>query len=281
VAIFALDANQGSGLASNYGYLVHAAPTATGASIVGALIRHPSLALRTLWHRLAGIGRVLGDAGVVGVLSPWGFFVVAGTLIPAALNVNPEFISPIAAFQTLVVVPLVLVGSVIVLCRIGSDRPLGIGRRALGASLRVRRGGAWLAAAGLVALSLAQNVPLLTQLRVDWWRVSAPAAATLSQALSRVPADAEVVASQGVIGRFAERTDLYTDVASPQAFPVRAPTVVFVLSARAGIESVSPAAEQRDVEALRSLGARTLASGHGVHALVWHPPKGTHQIVLP
>jgi hypothetical protein len=281
VLVFSLNGNQGSGLASNYGYLVNASPGASGASIISALIHHPAAALRVLRHRWSSIGRVLGASGVLGVLTPWGFFVAAGTLLPAALNVNPEFIAPIAAFQTLVVIPFVVVGTVSLLVRFVSIPRVGVGRLGFDVPARGRVFGAWLAAAGLVTLGLVQNVPLASQIRTDWWRVNTPASAILSDALARTPSDAEVIASQGVIGRFAERPYLYTDVAAPQAFPLHASTVVFVLSGTQGIESVPPAAEHKDVEALLALGAHFIIHRDGIDALVWHPSQQRREIVLP
>ncbi len=263
-----LDANQGSGIVTNYGYLVGAAPGASAASVAGALLLHPWHALRVLVGRWHGIGRVLLSAGLLGVVTPWGGAMAVGTLAPTALNVNPAFLSPDIAFQTLAVIPFVFVGSVMVLLWIGR-------RRGWWAA------GAWALAAGLLAASLVQNAPLFTGLRAGWWRVDAPAAATLRRALPQVPGSAQVIASQGVIGRFAGRRYVYPYLASPQAFPVNAPTVVFVVAATAGIEPVPAVVAAGAVAYVqRRLGGALIAQGAGVVVLEWHPRPSVRAVVL-
>ena len=111
--------NKGDGIVANYGYLVGAGPTSSVRTSSGG-----SSCTRCTWRviveRRAAMGRVLASAGLVGVLSPWGFAVAVGTLGPAALNGNLIFLSPTIAFQTLAVIPFVLVGSVLVLVRLAT-----------------------------------------------------------------------------------------------------------------------------------------------------------------
>ena len=137
-------------------------------------------------------------------------------------------------------------------------------------------------AAGVVVLSLVQNLPLYGTLRTDWWRVDAPGATTLRSALPLVPADDEVVASQGIIGRFAQRTWVYPLLAAPQAFPVHTRRVVFVVAPAQGIEPLPAPLARSDVSALAdAMHARVLARGHGVTVLEWNAPPGVRVIVLP
>ena len=93
-----LHANQGDGLVSNYGYLVHAGPKATGASVMWSMLGHPSTALHVLSDRGHAIVRVMTSVGVIGIFTPWGFFAAIG-LLPAALNVNPAFVSRSPPFR--------------------------------------------------------------------------------------------------------------------------------------------------------------------------------------
>ena len=206
-----LGANKGSGIVSNYGYLVGAAPDASSGWVVVHLLLHPFHVLHTLVDRIGGIGRVVASAGLVGVATPWGFFVALGTLVPTALNANKAFLSPTIAFQTLAVIPFVFVGSVILLVRIARPTPAG---------RRWRIAAAVVLAAVFVTVALVQNVPLYRTIRADWWKVGGPTAAALGTALDRAPPGAEAVVSQGVIGRFADRTELYPLLAAPQRFPV-------------------------------------------------------------
>jgi hypothetical protein len=302
----ALGANKSSGLVTNYGYLVGAAPRATTGWVTAHLFLHPGHALHVLGHRLPGIGRVVASAGLLGVATPWGLALSLGTLVPAALNVNQAFLTPTIAFQTVAVIPFVMVGTVMVLVRIGGSAPgstVGAGdgrphrardgrphrardgRPATSAGSPPPRGRVALAvalAAGVVVLSLVQNLPLYGTLRTDWWRVDAPGATTLRSALPLVPADDEVVASQGIIGRFAQRTWVYPLLAAPQAFPVHTRRVVFVVAPAQGIEPLPAPLARSDVSALAdAMHARVLARGHGVTVLEWNAPPGVRVIVLP
>jgi hypothetical protein len=277
VMVTALDANQSSGIVTNYGYLVGATPTAGAGSVVTHLVLHPGHALHVLWNRLPGVGRVVAAAGLLGVATPWGLAVSFGTLVPASLNANRAFLTPTIAFQTLAVIPFVLVGTVMVLLWIGRRPGPGPGRpRRFSVAL------ALMLAAALVALSLVQNLPLYSTLRSDWWRVDAPTSATLRSALPAVPARAEVIASQGVIGRFAGRTYVYPLLAAPQQFPVHARQVVVVVAPAQGIEPIPPVLALQDIAALTGrLHATVIATGGGVTVLSWRPPAGTRAIVLP
>jgi hypothetical protein len=297
VLISLLNANRGSGLVTNYGYLVNAGPHASSGSVVRGLILHPGHPLHVLFNRWHAIGRVIGSSLVIGVLTPWGLLLALGTTLPAALNVNPQFIAPINAFQTLVAVPFVFVGALMVLFWLGTGR----GERATApspgsadeadsvAGAARRRAPVlppWrpIAALGVFALlgvlPIVQNFTLFTQLRVDWWKVDASSATTLAT-VSTVPATTEVIVSQGVIGRFADRPYVYPYLVSPQAFPVRSRSVLFVLTAQ-GIESVPPGRVAADAGYLRAvLHARVITDQHGVAVLLWHPPPRTSVVVLP
>jgi uncharacterized membrane protein len=285
----ALGANKGSGVVTNYGWLVGASPDASSGWILAHLVLHPFHVLHELLDRIGGIGRVVASAGLVGVATPWGFFVALGILGPAALNANKAFLSPTIAFQTLAVIPFVFVGSVIVLLRIARPAPAPALQQAAppapagaarSGTLRPLVGGAL--AVALVTLSLVQSAPLYRTIRTDWWRVDARSAAALATAVDRVPPGAEAVVSQGVIGRFAGRTGLYPLLASPQRFPVHRREVDFVIVPSAGIESI-PAAAADDVRAslLEHEHASLVFDSDGVTVLRWHPPPGVSSIVLP
>ena len=134
----------------------------------------------------------------------------------------------------------------------------------------------------LVAIPTWRDADLFTNLRADWWRVSSPAATTLGGLLAGSPTSVEVVASQGVIGRFADRGAVYPDVASPQAFPVRSRSVLFVLTSAQGHETVPVARIDADVAYVqKALRAKLLVRRDGVTSFLWHPPPGTTSVTLP
>ncbi len=283
VVIAVAGADRGSGVVVNYGYLVGAGPTASSTQIVVRLLLHPWHALRVLVGRWPAMLRVLASAGLVGVVTPWGLVLSLGILAPAALNANPAFLTPAIAFQSLGVIPFVFVGTVLVLVRIGTGphdrRPT---RPEATASGRRGRSVAVVLAAVLGAVSLVSSAGLYGTVATGWWRVDAPAASVLRDVLPVIPGSAQVIASQGVIGRFAGRVDVYPFVASPQSFPVRSHRVVFVIAPDQGIESVPPAAAEASVASLERLpGTTVLARLHGVTVVEWRPPPGTTAIVLP
>jgi uncharacterized membrane protein len=268
--------NRGSGIVANYGYLVAARPTASSASVMTRLMLHPWHAIEVLFDRRAGMGRVIASAGLLGVVTPWGIVVALGTLGPAALNSNRAFLSPTIAFQTMAVVPFVFVGTVMVLVRIGTRAGGHSSGRRTGPALAISL------AIGLCSLGIAQGVPLLRALPGQWWRVDAPTAAVLRSELPSIPGDAEVIVSQGVIGRFADRRYVYPLLASPQAFPVRSRLVMMVIVPTEGLESIPPAAARATISAARDrLHAVTVVDRHGVVVLIWHPPPGVGTVVLP
>jgi hypothetical protein len=98
-----------------------------------------------------------------------------------------------------------------------------------------------------------------------------------------------VIASQGIVGRFSSRDDVYpfpyqyhpVDT-SLTTFPVQQRTVVFVLTPAQGLSE--PRADQtmaavRYVE--QRLGARVVTARAGVYVLEWSAPPGVTTITLP
>ncbi len=281
----ALNGNQGSGIVQNYGYLVHASPKAGALSVMVLLLLHPLEIARVIVERWHAIGRVVMAGGLLGVVTPWGLFMVVVTLGPAALNSNSAFISPIIAFQTLIVIPFVYLGTAMLLTHLGS--PSNNNREVSSIENRIispkrKSSIAWIMAGILIAISVFQSIPLYSSIRADWWRVNSTTATTLTKVLPLVPNNAEVVISQGVIGRFATHKFIYPFLTTPQAFPVHSDTVDFVIVPSQGIESVPSRQQQRDISFIQTqLHAKTLIYSHGVFLAAWHPPRHSKMVVLP
>ena len=72
----------------------------------------------------------------------------------------------------------------------------------------------------------------------QWLRVPAGAAATLSRIEPLIPGSAEVIVSQGVVGRFADRTDVRI-LLGPGYQPVSRKDVWFVVLPTYGVETQS------------------------------------------
>ena len=225
VLITALHANQGSAVTANYDYLAGTRPGASAWSVYLGVAGHPGHVASVLGSRWHPVEKVLASAGIIGVATPWGFFVLLITLLPAALNVNPAFVSPLTAFQTLPVVPFVLVGTFMLLVTLG----VGGTRRTKG-----RPAAAWGIAGVLVLVALVQSSGLLLQLRSDWWHHDTAQADALHEASQKIGPGGEVIASWDAMGGFADRTDIVPLVAVPQTFQLHSGTTWAVIVADHG-----------------------------------------------
>jgi hypothetical protein len=141
-----------------------------------------------------------------------------------------------ASFQSWPALPFVLVGSVMILVHLGSSTE----RARQAAVMTMAVWAAFLVVVAAIALPTLRG----------WIAVDGQAAAQLSKSQSQIPARAEVIASQGIIGRFANRQYAYTFPSygapdnSGTTFPIRSPLVVFVLTPAQGA-SEAPLAESR------------------------------------
>lgn len=255
-------------LGSWYGYLVgphHGSVTAL--DVVGGVLSHPFTALHMLATRWVAVLDLLLAAGLVGVIWPWAWPVALVVIVPSALNANPAFVSPQAAFQNFAALPLVAVGSVAVLVRL-MQRPSGARRAAVGVCV-------WGVGLLVVAVSLFPRLP------GDWVSVGPAASAALARVDAVAPANAELIVSWGVAGRFATRADV-RGYGSQSTFSVDRRLVVFVIAPGEGIYGVAPAAARRAISEVRTqLHATLLAQGGGVEAFAWEPPAGDSWVSLP
>ena len=293
ILVTAVHGNQGSNVPVYYGWIVHSPSNASSWSVYGALATHPAADLHVLRTHIGAMWRVAATGGALGLLTPWGLLQAVAVLVPVALNVNGSFwLLPVGAFQTVTAIPFILVGTVMVLVWFGTARPEWWPLRRIaraGAGLAPWRGpAAWALGAGALVLALSQSLPLWGQLVSGWdtpsilSSVSGAAAAQLRAVQSKVPADAELVVSGGVVGRFSDRQAVYPVEPAPQnPIPITSRTVVFVFTDQ-GEEGVTAAGRRADAAFVATqLGARLLLHKDGITAYVWHPPKGTAPLVLP
>jgi hypothetical protein len=111
--------------------------------------------------------------------------------------------------------------------------------------------------------------------------VDAAGAAMLGHVQPGIPSRAEVVASQGIVGRFAERPSVYAFFERRERFPVDARTVVFVLSAEQGVADRFPGAAAALSYVEERLKTVQLGSRDGMHVFLWEPPPGVTTVTLP
>jgi uncharacterized membrane protein len=184
------------------------------------LILHPWHLLASPIHQFRNIWAFTSPAGLLGLLSLWSLpFAVA----IAIENSAGGLVFSAGAFQYIAIWAPLAVGGVF------SARYLS------------RRRWGRIAATALVVVSVLNTVgwAVIWLPKTDdrWVRVDPGAAHVLDQAEHLIPADAEVIASQGIIGRFADRDVVYAFPGNfGNEYPVSRHEVYAVISAYQGIE---------------------------------------------
>jgi Predicted membrane protein (DUF2079) len=264
-----LHADDGAPLARHYGYLVVAAAgTAVNAQLsAGGLVRgiagHPMSALHALWAKRIDVLANVAPGGLLGL----GFVrllpLMLVVLLANALSAGARFAEPL--FQSMPIYVLLPVGTVAAL-----------------AWLATRHRRAALVLAVLVTVqALGWAVVWGPRTPDQWLRVSAPAATTLAAIEARIPASAEVIASQGVVGRFSGRAAVH-ELVGPGTTPVDRGQIWFVLAPAAGIELQSTASAVAMIGELAGpLHATLVTHANGIWAFRWHAPAGQDTLRIP
>lgn len=264
------DGGGGGNLGRWYGYLVSGTHrhVGLGSVLVGAA-EHPMALSQMIGQRWPIVFAFVAVMGLIGVASPWGLFPSAVVFLPSIFILDPVFLTPGASFQSWPALPFVLIGTVTVVAG-WSDQ--GQRRR----WLAVGAGVVWGVAFVAITAGALPRVPS------KWLAVSDPAAAELARLERAIPPDAEVLAVNGVMGRFAARSFVYQIGGASQrsTFPVREPTLVFVISSTQGVGD--PVFTTDPVLRLQErLGASLVVAGYGIYGLEWTPPPGTRSVSVP
>ena len=265
-ALTIIGANRGSGLQSSYGFLAGGKTVSPSISaIIAGAVEHPSRVLSSLGRNAADVWANVAGGGVAGVFSPWGMFMAAVVLLPSAIMRTHLFINP--GFQSLPCYAFLAIGSA------GTCAWL-LRRGRLGRTIGV------LTAVTTSCLTVAWSAAWLPLYPSTWMRVAPAAGARLVALSNAIPARAEVIASQGVLGRFASRRFVYGILSRSAAFPLHGRSVWFVFAPAQGIEI--PVQETfAMMEQVATLpGVRLEASGEGVWAFEWNPPTSRRSLHL-
>ena len=260
-----LHGNLGSGPAFQASAYLAGPPDAQ-LSIIGlakGISFHPLGVLRALWAKRLDIWANLAPSGLLGL----GFFWLLPTtaIVVLANNLPAGVLFAIPSYQSLPLYVMLPVGTVAV----------------LGWLARRHRRMALLLTSLVVAQSLAWAAVWLPQTPGRWLRVSSPTAATLARIEVRVPASAEVIASAGVMGRFAGRADV-EGLFKPGPLGLSGAETWFVIAPLAGVESQTTASAMALVEELAGpLHATLITQANGVWAFRWRPPPGLRTITVP
>ena len=232
---------QGSGLAGHYGYLLPRDASGQPRVGIGGLLvgfaTHPLAVVQHLWASRTALWAYTSSSGGLGLLSA---LAVLPVLILVESGAGDGSSLRSVAYENFGIFLFMAPLTVLVLAW-AADRLAG--RRARAALDRRR----WLtapalpvvAALVLVANSLVWAAVWIPEVPVNWLRTSPGAAAALEQGARLIPTDAEVIGSQGVVGRLCGRTWCYSISADgTQIFPLHAQTYV-VVAPYDGIESSS------------------------------------------
>jgi uncharacterized membrane protein len=238
----------------------------TTGKIVEQAISHPTRIVRALWQTKLNTWANLSPGGVLGIL--WPALIVPTVLITAESALGlPVFSRP--GFQTVALAPFVALGTVALLA---AFRP----RRRL-----TRR---WLvpgAIAVLILNALAWSVVWLPHVNKSWLLVSPKAAAVLQSLSRKIGPDDEVLASQGVLGGFADRSHVYTLSPNPMVAPVRTKHVWIVIAPKQGIEASRIFGFYDDIYKFEhNPQMRLVTNASGIVAFEWTPPPGTRSLKL-
>ena len=260
-------------LLSNYAYL--AGPSASAnvgmRSILIGLLSHPSRGLHELHARWLWTYRMLASSGLLGVLNAVALGVTLAVLLPSDLNISPVFSGPISSFQNLPIYFFVPIGTAVALAWIFRS-PTKVVRWAV-------------VPIGLAILiqSIVLAAMWIPRARTQFLLVNSAAATQLEKIQARIPSSAEVVVSQGVLGRFSNRALVFPflDISNGgQVLPVYGRRVYFILTDQ-GVEFATVAGTKTAVSYLKSIHAHEITQTGGVFAFTWNPPRGARKITFP
>lgn len=226
-----LGAHQSTTFALSYGYLgqVHRQNPSLMAIIEGVLA-HPGLPLHVLASRHSAIGEILGYSGVLGVLFGPATMVTLLAIGANGLQHSAAFLSlQSGGFQNFPEVVLLEMGTVLMgtwLLARSRSSPRWV-RWPLGGAMGV-----------VVVMIAALGIDVDRGIPPQWLTVPPRVAAQLQTVA--IPADDEVVVSEGIVGRFADRADVFTIFARDQHFQACSSTIFVVVAARNGFEIDPP-----------------------------------------
>lgn len=264
--IVAIHGDVGFPLALHYGQLVTNGDRVPVGLSIGALlagiVAHPQNVLEALYRKSSDIVANLAPAGLLGIAAPMLMPLMIVVVLANTLSVGYGFAEPL--FQSMPIYIMLPLGTVIVL--------VWIARRHRRIALVL--GGA------VAAQALGWAVVWGSRTPGEWLRVPGSAAVTLAAIEARIPASAEVVASQGVAGRFSGRVHIFT-LFGNAPIPLHGKTW-FIITPREGIEQMSPSVASTLVGELAGpLHATLVTHANGVWAFVWKPPPSMRSLDIP
>lgn len=229
-------------------------------TLLKSIFQHPSRAISTVWSVRVNIFANISSGGIIGFFSPWTFGISLLTLLEGSLTGTALLTQP-SIENSLPVILLVPLGTLTICLALATSRRRW--KRIVAFAV------AGLAVVNVVGWSIIWSPRTSTQ----FVRIAPSAAATLERALSMIPANNEVIASQGVVGPFSFRQWVYALLINPpDRFPINSRTVWFVIAPNTGIEQESPSGAQLEIGQIVSvLHARLMLHSNGIYVFRWTP----------
>lgn len=264
--LVAVHADLGVPLARHYGYLATSAgysPPGIGlGGLVKGIIAHPSTLVSALWDKRADIFANLAPAGLLGLGAPVLLPLMLVVLLANTLSPGYQFAEPL--FQSIPIYVLLPAGTIAVLCWL----------------LPRHRRATFVLAGVIAAQAVGWAAVWVPPMAGEWLRIPSSTAATLSDVAARIPASAEVIASQGEVGRFAGRREVHP-LFSPGKLPVHGQAWIIV-TPTTGIQTLTVATSMALIGELAGpLHATLVVHDNDVWAFRWTPPSGSGQLTVP
>lgn len=248
----------GVSVGHSFGYLLGKKASRSGSfDLLAAVFEHPIMVLDHLTSRWLYVVLYALPFGLVGIASRWALPTVLAVFLPSMLVDSTTYIRFLQSFQQWPALPFILVGTAMVVTKIY--------QRGTSRSLLLPSITSWSVATALLAAQALPGIPSY------WLKVTPAAATTLGDLRAVIPRSAQVVISQGISGRFANRPKLEAFIDPPQTIDLTSSTVYFIFSSNQGAAEPTPAQTEKAVRLVSGLGAQMVLDRDGIEAFVWHP----------
>lgn len=240
----------------------------TAVTLSIAIVEHPLRDAKALWVNIVDEWANVAPTGIIGWLWPPALLTSLIVLLEGGLSHGGmNFALP--GFQNVAIVPFSVLGA-------GAMLAWTFQRR----SSAMRRVG-WIALVALSANAVVWGAIWIPAAVRSWLLVSPAAAKDLAAVRAKIQPGDEVVASQGVVGGFADHAFEYPVMGPNTDVPVRARRIWFIITPRQGVETILPSAAYADIAQLNGMShVKMVSDADGVWAFEWTPPKGVKNLLL-
>jgi hypothetical protein len=281
----ALGGNKGSNASAHYGYLAPGPATSgTHALSVGALAKglaeHPGAVVRQLWAARVDLWAYSMSSGGLGLFTPLSALPIL-VLFESGAGAGPSLRS--IAYENfgamLFIAPLTVLAVAWLTKQLAGGWLSNHLPKAGTAWLRSRRF-SFVVVVLLAINAIAWGAVGIPQVPGQWLRTTTASSSVLDQVAGEIPAGAEVVASQGVMGRLCGRQWCYQVGADGATrFPLRTDDVYFVMVPYQGIETSSVETQLGMIEQLAGpLHAQLLLARDGIWFFRFARPGNSHWV---